>query len=743
MQQDATSDPLVDEVIAFYLPQFHPIPENDEFWGDGFTEWTNVRSAGPLFDGHRQPVVPADLGYYDLLDPEVRAAQADLAHRFGVTAFCYWHYWFAGRQVLERPLQQVVELGEPDLPFCIGWANQSWSGVWHGAPERVLIEQTYPGDDDHRRHFDALLPTFTDRRYLRIDGRPLLFILVPRQLPEVERVLDLWRARAQAAGLGDLFIVGSSRADGWSALDHGFDGAVGFELPSNQRPRRLGRDGPRVVEYADVLKSLTPLVWDDRFPCVLPRWDNTPRSGRRGLVLRGATSARFQEQVARAAGKLASQPPGRRLLWVKSWNEWAEGNMLEPDADHGMGYLEALRDGLARPAPPVTPQAPVWRGPNSSRLKATIGDQVARFATGGSSDRVRPPDVPTPVVLCIDCEPDPRLIDPRKAPDLTGFEQTYEFFRRWRDHASEVTGAPVHLSWFIRMDAQIERCYGTTTAVVDRHPNLFDGMAEAGDAIGVHPHAFRWDDANDTWFGDFATASWLVENLDLSIDGFARTFGRPPELLRYGDGILSDEVVARAEAAGVRYDLTLEPGRRARPLAEVGEWANELQPDWRRVPREPYLPDPSDYRHRLRSGTRDIQMLPLTSGARWQGASPARRLAAIRDHGLRHRNQGDLLYMALKGWHGRNSFDRVVERSLAAQARPYLAFAVRSDRAKHTARWRRIERCLFDLLALHDRHRLAFCTPAEACTMLGVAGPAREPAAVTGTGVRDLRTRGR
>ena len=162
--------------IALYLPQFHPIPENDEWWGKGFTEWTNMAKAKPMFRGHYQPHIPADLGFYDLRVPETRIAQAEMAKEYGIEAFCYYHYWFAGKRMLERPFAEVLESGEPDFPFCLCWANETWTGIWHGAPNRVLIEQTYPGFDDHQNHFDFLLRAFTDRRYVTVDGKPLFLI---------------------------------------------------------------------------------------------------------------------------------------------------------------------------------------------------------------------------------------------------------------------------------------------------------------------------------------------------------------------------------------------------------------------------------------------------------------------------------------------------------------------------------------------------------------------------------------
>ena len=171
-------------VIAFYLPQFHPIPENDLWWGPGFTEWTNVARARRFYPGHYQPRLPGELGFYDLRLPETREAQAVLAADYGLSAFCYWHYWFGGgRRLLERPFDEVLQSGSPDFPFCLGWANQTWSGIWHGAPSRMLIEQTYPGESDYRAHFETVLPAFKDPRYVRIDGRPLFSCTTPPIFP--------------------------------------------------------------------------------------------------------------------------------------------------------------------------------------------------------------------------------------------------------------------------------------------------------------------------------------------------------------------------------------------------------------------------------------------------------------------------------------------------------------------------------------------------------------------------------
>ena len=306
-----------------------------------------------------------------------------------MTAFCYWHYWFAGRRVLDQVVAEVVRSGEPDFPFCLGWGNQSWTGVWHGAPDRLLIEQTYPGEADHRRHFDALLPMFADRRYLRVDGRPVFYVQEPDTIPHVEEWTRLWQELATDAGLGGLFLVGEYHGGPWEPQHHGFDGSVAIRMPRPGIGRGFGsaRRGPAIVRYADVHPVLTSLGDDDHFPCVVPRWDNTPRSERRGLVLDGSTPARFREHVGHAVDKASRAPRGRRMVWVKSWNEWAEGNALEPDREHGHAYLEALRDGLR--APRLHPGSgrewlPVDRGghPRLARIARGSRRRTVRGSTG-------------------------------------------------------------------------------------------------------------------------------------------------------------------------------------------------------------------------------------------------------------------------------------------------------------------------------------------------------------------------
>ena len=360
-RQKADDRPAGERVraLAFYLPQFHPIPENDEWWGPGFTEWTNTAKARPRFPGHYQPHVPADLGYYDLRLPESRAAQAELASRFGVEGFLYWHYWFAGRRILERPFDEVLGSGEPKQPFALAWANQTWSGIWHGAPDQVLIEQTYPGADDDQAHFDSLLGAFTDPRYVTVGGRPLFYVFRPEQLPEPAAWVDRWQRMAQDAGLPGLYLI-AEMSDLVGAgpiypdpFADGFDAGVHVRIPVDRSPaavlrmkvlRKLGR--PEVYRYTS-RPVPRPASTTSRpvYPCVYPNWDNTPRSGARGLVAHASTPAAFERHVADAVDRLQVFEPERRLLFVKSWNEWAEGNHLEPDRRDGLAYLEALARG--------------------------------------------------------------------------------------------------------------------------------------------------------------------------------------------------------------------------------------------------------------------------------------------------------------------------------------------------------------------------------------------------------------
>lgn len=357
-------------VLAFYLPQFHPIPENDEWWGKGFTEWTNVGKAKPLFPGHYQPRVPADLGYYDLRVPETREAQAAMAKEYGIEGFIYWHYWFGnGKRLLERPFNEVLASGKPDFPFALAWANETWSGSFHGLWDgKTLIEQTYPGEQDFIDHFYTVLPAFKDPRYITCEGKPLFFVYKPKQCPDIKHFIDLWQGLAKKNGIPGIFFVavGQSLYDAERAnsflsyiLEQGFDALNvinGYNWPIADFRHRLIR---KVLhKILGVIPDIRPYRYEQFhcpldgsisvFPTVFPNWDHTPRSGKQGVILFGSTPDSFRECLQKKLDIIKDKPFERRILIVKSWNEWAEGNYLEPDLRFGKGYLEALKGELFR-----------------------------------------------------------------------------------------------------------------------------------------------------------------------------------------------------------------------------------------------------------------------------------------------------------------------------------------------------------------------------------------------------------
>jgi lipopolysaccharide biosynthesis protein len=357
------------QVIAINLPQFHPVPENDTWWGRGFTEWTNVTKARPLFPGHHQPHLPADLGFYDLRLHEARQAQAALAREYGITAFCYYHYWFSGKQILERPVQEIVESGQPDFPFCLCWANENWTRTWDGRDREVLLEQNY-SDDDDRAHIRTLIPILSDPRYLKMDGKPALFIYRADLLPDAATTARIWREEVRKAGLGELFlgafVTRHVDLDGWD-----FDIAVEFvPCPFRPSPRRrikrlvtalLARTSARLLGTEQAAIQLYDDLVDDRIAapppkgsssdrwlrCVTPGWDNSARRKRRPIIFMGANPEKYGAWLTRMIRwTRRNTPAGRRFVFVNAWNEWAEGNHLEPDRKHGHAYLQATRDGL-------------------------------------------------------------------------------------------------------------------------------------------------------------------------------------------------------------------------------------------------------------------------------------------------------------------------------------------------------------------------------------------------------------
>lgn len=340
--------------IAFYLPQFHPIPENNSWWGDGFTEWTNTASARPLFKGHKQPNLPGELGFYDLRLEDSRIEQADLARRYGVYGFCYWHYWFGGKRILERPSDEVIRNKKPDFPFCFAWANESWTGVWHGLNKKILLEQVYPGSDDHIAHFECLLPAFLDSRYIRIDGKPVFFIYHPAMIPEITKMIELWQNLAMRNGLPGLFFVGIkvNDAERWQAEQYALDLVNSPSLnraliPMQQNKLKkianmILRKPRNTFLYKDATNYLLEAMikTTDELPTLLTNWDNSPRSHRRAVILEGWSPEYFQNYLSRFMMQLSINPPPYGLFLIKSWNEWAEGNYMEPDRRYGRKCLE-------------------------------------------------------------------------------------------------------------------------------------------------------------------------------------------------------------------------------------------------------------------------------------------------------------------------------------------------------------------------------------------------------------------
>ena len=375
-------------IIALYHPQFHPIPENDRWWGPGFTEWTNVAKSKPLFRGHVQPRIPADLGFYDLRLAETREQQAILAREAGIEGFCYYHYWFGGgRQLLERPFNEVVASGKPDFPFCICWANHTWSNkTWNRKSamqqDTVLMEQTYPGTEDDIAHFNSLLPAFRDSRYMTVDGKLIFVIYDPLKFINIERFIETWRKLAEKNGLPGFHFVGMTpstltfrvAADGSrqrvmpnlkssakifkDVLDLGFDSVNSFgkrrgEMLYEGKWKNLAKTILRHIglptgsiryDYERTVRNYFAPEdsWENVYPTILPQWDRTPRVSSWDGVYVNATPEKFEQHIRQALDLIKNKEPEHRILFLKSWNEWGEGNYVEPDLQWGHGFLDAI-----------------------------------------------------------------------------------------------------------------------------------------------------------------------------------------------------------------------------------------------------------------------------------------------------------------------------------------------------------------------------------------------------------------
>jgi len=354
-------------ILAMYLPQYHPISENDKWWGPGFTEWVNVAQARPLFLGHQQPHIPADLGFYDLRIPEVREAQAELAREAGIEGFCYWHYWLGnGKQLLERPFNEVVGSGKPDFPFCLGWANHSWykkRWSYDKNKDELLIAQTYHGEEDHIAHFYSLLEAFQDKRYIRVDDKLFFLIYLPLDIPNISEFLLLWRKLAKENGLNDFYFVGETfskteNRDGTLKM-LGFDAIYSgnimrIHVINSILNKIIKRSIANIFKCGIIYKYSNAMKYFntedekniDRIPGLYASYDHSPRSNYRGYILRGFTPELFYKHVVNALKLVKDKPKENQIFLLQSWNEWGEGNYLEPDRKYGKGYIQALRKAI-------------------------------------------------------------------------------------------------------------------------------------------------------------------------------------------------------------------------------------------------------------------------------------------------------------------------------------------------------------------------------------------------------------
>jgi len=338
-------------VIAFYLPQFHPIPENDRWWGPGFTEWTNVTRGRPMYAGHYQPRRPGELGYYDLRVPEVRRRQEDLARKYGIHGFCYYYYWFSGQRLLERPLDLMLADRESDFPFCVCWANENWSRRWDGSEQDILMEQKHLPDDPVR-FIEDLVPMLRDPRYIRVNGAPIVLVYRPDIIPVRTSVLRTWRTTAESLGIGPLHLCAVQSFGYSSSLEDGFDAMVEFPPHSigvgevtASMPDVVPEFKGKIYSYPDVIRFCLNQGSGIGLPVyrgLMSGWDNTARRGYNSHIFHDGTPENYEVWLRRLLDYTRRHHHGdHRLVFVNAWNEWGEGAYLEPDEQYGYGFLEA------------------------------------------------------------------------------------------------------------------------------------------------------------------------------------------------------------------------------------------------------------------------------------------------------------------------------------------------------------------------------------------------------------------
>ncbi|HET7329620.1 glycoside hydrolase family 99-like domain-containing protein [Dyella sp.] len=352
----ALPNPMPATLVAFYLPQFHPIPENDAWWGTGFTEWKNVARALPQFEGHAQPRLPGELGFYDLRVADVMRQQMQLAREYGIGAFCSYFYWFGGKTLLEQPLQQWLSDPTMDLPLCLCWANENWSRRWDGRADEILIGQQHSAEDDLA--FIAHVARYlADPRYLRVDGKPMLLVYRPGLLPEPSATTARWRSWCRQAGLGEIYLAYVQSFDRIDPRKIGFDAAVAFPpnnttlKPITNRQHLLNPDfRGDVYDWRELARTINEQPDPDYtlFPCVNPGWDNEPRRSGNGRVFAHASPRAYSDWLQASIAAAQRRKPNSPLVFINAWNEWAEGAVLEPDTRLGFAWLEATRTTLQK-----------------------------------------------------------------------------------------------------------------------------------------------------------------------------------------------------------------------------------------------------------------------------------------------------------------------------------------------------------------------------------------------------------